>query len=177
MVKLAYVAVDLVNDFVTGKFGSQRAVDVANRAARFLSSLPAGSEVIFTLDTHVKDDPEFAVWGEHCLAGTSGSRLYPALAAISGYRITKRHYDAFFQTDLDGYLRARHVTDLVIFGISTDICVLHTCSGAFFNNYGAVVLADLCIAIDEKHHEDAMEFISRNYGFRITTSDEFQKEL
>ncbi len=49
--KRAYVAVDLVNDFVTGKFGSQRAVDVANRAARFLSSLPAGSEVIFTLDT------------------------------------------------------------------------------------------------------------------------------
>ena len=177
MVKLAYVAVDLVNDFVTGKFGSQRAVDVANRAARFLSSLPTGSEVIFTLDTHVKDDPEFAVWGEHCLAGTSGSRLYPALEAISGYRITKRHYDAFFQTDLDGYLRARHVTDLVIFGISTDICVLHTCSGAFFNNYGAVVLADLCTAIDEKHHEDAMEFISRNYGFRITTSDKFQKEL
>ena len=175
--KRAYIVVDLVNDFVTGKFGSRRAVEVADRAGHFLSSLPAGSEIVFTLDTHIKDDPEFAVWGEHCLAGTPGSRLFPALDSLSGYRITKRHYDAFFQTDLDGYLRARHVTDLVIFGVSTDICVLHTCAGAFFNNYTAVVLKDLCAAIDEKRHEDAMEFISRNYGFRITTSDEFQKEM
>ncbi len=175
--KRAFIVVDLVNDFVTGKFGSQAAVEVAERAASFLSGLPAGTEIIFTLDTHVPDDPEFAVWGEHCLAGTPGSRLYPALEAISGYRITKRHYDAFFQTDLDGYLRARHITDLAIFGISTDICVLHTCAGAFFNNYGAVVISDLCTAIDEKHHNDAMEFISRNYGFRITTSDEIKREL
>lgn len=169
--KEAYIVVDLVNDFVTGKFGSSRAVEVAENAARFLRSLPPGSEIIFTLDTHIPGDPEFRVWGEHCLIDTDASELYHSLEGISGYRIRKRHYDAFFQTDLDGYLRARDVSHLYIFGISSDICVLHTCAGAFFHNYRASVVSDLCAAIDRKRHEDAMEFISRNYGFPIVKAE------
>ena len=174
--KTAFLVVDLVNDFVIGKFRSKKSEEVAKKAAVFLGNVPAGSEIIFTLDTHVKNDPEFRVWGEHCLIGTEGCELYAALRDIPGYRIRKRHYDAFFQTDLDGYLRARNVKSIVIFGISSDICVLHTCAGAFFNKYDAIVLSDLCASIDEKRHSDAMEFISRNYGFKISTSTEYLKE-
>lgn len=168
--KRAFIVVDMVNDFVTGRFGSREAVQVAEKAAKLLGKISGREEIVFTLDTHISNDPEFMVWGEHCLMGTDQSELYPPLAAIQGYRIRKRHYDAFFQTDLDGYLRARGITDLVIFGISSDICVLHTCAGAFFNNYTAVVVKDLCAAIDRNHHEDAMKFIERNYGFPTVES-------
>ncbi len=168
--KRAFIAVDLVNDFVTGRFGSAKAVQVAERAAELLGKISGREEIIFTLDTHIPNDPEFRVWGEHCLIGTEQSELYPPLEGIVGYRIRKRHYDAFFQTDLDGYLRARDITDLVIFGISSDICVQHTCAGAFFNNYRAVVVEDLCAAIDQGHHLEAMKFIQRNYGFQAVDS-------
>ena len=40
--------------------------------------------------------------------------------------IRKRRYDAFAGSDLDGALRARHVTSLVVVGTMTDICVLAT---------------------------------------------------
>ncbi len=168
--KRAFIVVDLVNDFVNGRFGSEEAVKVAEKAAELLGKISGKEEVIFTLDTHIPNDPEFRIWGEHCLMGTEGSELYPSLEGIAGYRIRKRHYDAFFQTDLDGYLRARDIRDLVIFGISSDICVLHTCAGAFFNNYRAVVVEDLCAAIDREHHNEAMKFIERNYGFKLVES-------
>ena len=104
-VKSAWLIVDLVNDFVTGKFGSEKGIQVAERTAEILEDLEGKITVIFTLDTHVPGDPEFSVWGEHCLIGTDGSRLYPKLKGMKGYSITKRHYDAFLGTDLDLYLR------------------------------------------------------------------------
>ena len=94
-VKSAWLIVDLVNDFVTGKFGSKKGIQVADRTAKILNELDGKIPVIFTLDTHVPGDPEFSVWGEHCLIGTDGSRLYPKLEGVKSYRITKRHYDAF----------------------------------------------------------------------------------
>ena len=62
---IAVIVVDLVNDFVSGKFGSERGIEVAGNTAKFLKILNGRYPVIFTLDTHVPGDPEFRVWGEH----------------------------------------------------------------------------------------------------------------
>ena len=73
--KKAFVVVDLVNDFVEGKFGSNRALEVTKKASRFLSERNHDL-IIFTMDSHIPDDPEFRVWGEHCLLGQWGSELH-----------------------------------------------------------------------------------------------------
>lgn len=167
----AFLVVDLVNDFVTGEFGSERAERISRRIGEFLKALGKDEIIIFPLDTHIVDDPEFRVWGEHCLTGTWGSQQVDNLKDTPGYRIAKRHYDAFHGTDLDGYLRAVGVDKLYIFGISTDICVQHTVAGAFFRYYGISVISDLCAAISEERHTEAISFMERNYGCEITTSD------
>lgn len=175
--KSAILVVDLVNDFVTGKFGSEEALNVAARTMEFLGRVGSGVDIIFTLDTHIPDDPEFKVWGEHCVIGTWGSQQVAGLAGIHGYRITKRHYDAFHDTDLDGYLRARGVGRLYISGISTDICVLHTVAGAFYRYYEITVIDDLCAAISAERHLDAISFMERNYGCRFLESRKVLEEL
>ncbi|MCL4347654.1 MAG: cysteine hydrolase [Candidatus Thermoplasmatota archaeon] len=169
--KKAFVVVDLVNDFVEGKFGSNRALEVTKKASRFLSERNYDL-IIFTMDSHIPDDPEFRVWGEHCLQGQWGSELQESLNGISGYHIKKRHFDSFFDSDLDGYLRARGVTRLYLFGISTDICVLHTAAGAFFRGYSITVIGDLCASISEENHMKALEDMKRNYGVAIINSEE-----
>ena len=167
----AFIAVDLVNDFVEGKFGSARSVEVAEKAAGFLRAVKGGI-IIFTRDSHIKDDPEFRVWGDHCLDGAWGSELHISLKGINGHDIKKRHFDAFYDSDLDGYLRANNVRDVFIFGISTDICVLHTAAGAFFRNYRITVIEDLCAAISDRDHEKALYDMKRNYGARMVKSEE-----
>ncbi len=173
----AWIIIDLVNDFVTGKFGSESAVQVASKTRSVMENSGDRLIRIFTLDTHIPNDPEFAVWGEHCLIGTRASELDPSLEHYDGYRIRKRRYDAFLETDLDAYLRANCVNTLYLSGVSTDICVMHTAAGAFFRYYRTAVIEDLCASIDSKSHSTAIELMKRLYGTRIIRSDEFLKEV
>ncbi|MEM0158843.1 MAG: isochorismatase family cysteine hydrolase [Thermoplasmataceae archaeon] len=171
------IVVDLVNDFVTGKFGSKEAVRVVSKVRQLLEKIGPDIPVVFTLDTHIENDPEFAVWGVHCLAGTEACQLHRDLQNLQGYRITKRHYDAFFQTDLEGYLRALGISELYVFGISTDICVLHTVSGAFHRYFKTTVVEDLCASISAERQREAIDFMSRNYGTRMISSEIMLREL
>ncbi|MGC8506263.1 MAG: cysteine hydrolase family protein [Thermoplasmata archaeon] len=175
--KPAVIVVDLVNDFVSGVFGSKRSEDVSRKAAAFLDGIEGLVPVVFTMDTHIKNDPEFRVWGEHCLEGTWGSEISPDLNHVKAHRIRKRHYDSFYDSDLDGLLRSWGVNDLYIFGISTDICVQHTVAGAFFRNYPVRVIGDLCASIDVSKHQSALEFMKTNYGAMIISSEEASDEI
>ena len=173
----AIVVVDLVNDFVTGVFGNGRAVRTAERTAEFLQKVGNTLPLIFTMDTHLENDPEFAVWGRHCVAGTEGSMLAKVLSSFEGHRITKRHFDSFYDSDLDGVLRANGISRIFLSGISTDICVLHTAAGEFFRNYGISVISDLCSSIAEENHNIGLENMRKNYGARIITAEDALSEI
>lgn len=175
--KKAVLVIDIVNDFVSGIFGSNNSVEVSGRIADFLKKIDGRVEVIFTLDTHIPNDPEFKVWGEHCIMGTWGCQQTDSLKSVNGYRITKRHFDAFYETDLDGYLRALGIESLFIFGISTDLCVQHTVAGAFFRYYDLNVISDLCGSISPERNIEAISYMKRNYGARILTSAEALEEI
>lgn len=175
--KAAIIVVDIVNDFVTGVFGSDKARETADRISGTLRKLNTGIPIIFTQDSHISGDPEFKVWGEHCIAGTEGAELYQPLREVKGYHIRKRHFDSFHDSDLDGLIRALGVEKLYIFGISTDICVEHTVSGAFFRYYAITVVDDLCASIDPETHNGAIKRMKTNYGARVITSGEFIKEV
>ena len=169
--KKAIIVVDLVHDFVDGKFGSDCAKEVARKIREFLLR-SKDIVIVMTRDCHIKDDPEFSVWGEHCLQGTEGSELVPELSDINSHVVTKRHYDAFYDSDLDGFLRARRITSLLVCGISTDICVRHTVAGAFFRNYRIAILEDLCASIDPDAHEKALKEMKNIYGASVIMSGE-----
>lgn len=173
----ALVVVDLVNDFITGVFGSPHAKDVADRASGVASRASASMPVIFTMDSHIEGDPEFQVWPEHCVRGTEGAELYGELSTVMGHRVPKRHFDSFQDSDLDGLLRALGVEHVYLCGISTDICVLHTAAGAFFRYYGITVVEDLCAAIDQSRHSRALEDMKANYGVRVISSEDFLRSV
>lgn len=171
---VALIVVDLVGDFVDGKFGSDEAVKIANQTRETVSKLYEKMEIVMTRDAHIVNDPEFKVWGQHCLDGTKGSELYGDLSRYASRIIPKRHYDAFFDSDLDGYLRARGVKELYISGISTDICVEHTVAGAFFRGYDIGLIEDLCTSIEPKNHKDAVERMKSIYGVKVILQREFE---
>jgi ureidoacrylate peracid hydrolase len=78
--------------------------------------------------------------------------------------IGKHWYDAFAGTALDGALRARGVTALVVTGTMTDICVLATVVGAFNREYRVTVVEDGVATLWPEIQTAALDIIGRAYG-------------
>jgi nicotinamidase-related amidase len=163
------VVVDMLNDFVEGPFAGPgacalvAAVRAAVERARAVS-IP----VVYVCDAHRPDDPEFAVFPPHALAGTPGAQVVPALAPRAGEPVVyKRRYSGFFETDLEAVLRERDVDTLVLAGLQTDCCIAHTAADGFFRGFRIVILADAVGARTDDGHRHGLEQARRLYGARI----------
>ena len=78
-----------------------------------------------------------------CLEGDPSASVVAELAPRADELVVRKHYyDGFNGTVLDGALRARGVTTLVVTGTMTDICVLATVIGAFNREYRVLVVED-----------------------------------
>jgi nicotinamidase/pyrazinamidase len=101
------------------------------------------------------------LWPVHCVQGTVGAAFHPALRTDpadlvirKGFRAPIDSYSAFFENDrttptgLDGYLKSRGVTDLMIVGLATDYCVAYSALDARRLGFGVTVDLDACRAID-----------------------------
>jgi len=78
--------------------------------------------------------------------------------------VVKHTYDAFHGTQLDGWLTAHGVDDLVICGTLANVCVLHTAGSAGLRDYRPVLVEDAIGAIEPDHHEYALEHADWLFG-------------
>lgn len=77
---------------------------------------------------------------KHFIQGTPDAEIIPPLVPATGEALlVKNRWNAFFNTGLDDMLKAKNITNLVIVGAATDVCVLDTCSYAFSLNYNCIV--------------------------------------
>jgi nicotinamidase-related amidase len=78
----------------------------------------------------------------------------PALARFAppAEVIDKPAYSAFFQSDLDTFLREKRIETLVLTGAETDVCVLATALAAVDRGFRAVIVEDaICSSSDAGH--------------------------
>ncbi len=139
----------------------------------------AGARVIFIQDWHRPDDPEFSIWGPHCVEETPGTEIIPELAPLpKEFIVRKRTYDPFFETDLELLLRQSGVHDLVITGTVANICVLQTAGSASLRGFRIIVPRDTISALSSFDYQVALRQISFVYRGEITTSEgiRFQKK-
>jgi len=105
-----------------------------------------------------------------CLEGDPSAEVIPALAPRESEPvIRKRRYDAFAGSDLDGVLRARDVTSLVVTGTMTDICVLATVVGALNREYRVTVVDDAVSTLWPEIQRATLDIIGRAFG-RVVSS-------
>ena len=114
----------------------------------------------------------FGVPSSSCLEGDPSARTIGALAPRPDeLLIRKRWYDAFAGTELDGALRARGVTSVVVTGTMTDICVLSTVVGAFNHEYRISVVADGVATLWPEIQRATLDIVGRAFG-RVVQSKE-----
>jgi ureidoacrylate peracid hydrolase len=114
----------------------------------------------------------FGLPSSNCLEGSPSASTVVALAPGPGELVVRKHwYDAFAGTPLDGALRARGVTSLVLAGTLTDICVLATVVGAFNREYRITVVEDGVATLWPQIQRATLDIIGRAYG-RVVSSKE-----
>ena len=158
----ALIIVDYQNDF-TAPDGALSVAGGEDIAAR-LNELAASGEfalVVATRDWHPPDHGSFVSsdsagpWPVHCVAGTPGAELHPALerehvdvVLDKGTDRRTEGYSAFDGTDLAQLLRERAVDDLLIGGLATDYCVKHTALDGLGEGFAVTVDLDAIRAVD-----------------------------
>ena len=168
----ALIIVDMQNDFAhpDGKLFVPSARNIIPKIKELLDrARAAGVKVIYTQDWHMKDDPEFKIWGEHAVANTWGAEIVEELKPLeSDILIKKLRYDAFFGTPLDHILRIYGIRNLVITGTVANICVLHTAGSAALLGYKVIVPIDAIAALSDFDYHASLRQISFLYRGILT---------
>ena len=164
----AVLVVDMLNDFLepTGAMPLPEGDRLYAPIGRLLASARAhGSAVIWVCDTHPPVDREFDKRSTHCLAGTWGAQIVEALEPRDDeYRVFKRRYSGFYETDLDLRLRELGVAHVILAGVVTNICVRSTAHDAFFRGYDVIVPRDCVAATSEREQESSLYDIDTHFG-------------
>ena len=129
----------------------------------------AGSKVLFISDHHLPDDLEFQIFPVHCVIGTEEPEVIPELAGyLTGDNLVpKNRYSGFFNTDLEQRLTALQPDKVIVCGVCTDICVLHTTSDARNRDYTVEVPADCVATFDSDAHTWALGHLEKILGAKV----------
>lgn len=170
--KKALLVIDMLNDFVKPD-GALYIGEAAQRVAKEVEAIidkarREGMPVIYICDNHRADDAEFNMFKPHCVKGTKGAEIVEELAPQPGdYIIPKRRYSAFFGTDLDATLREMGVSELVLVGVCTNICVLYTAADARMLNYDVTVVRNAVASFSQEAHEFALKEMESTLGVKV----------
>jgi nicotinamidase/pyrazinamidase len=175
----ALLVIDVQNDFIPGGPlavpGGDEIVPLINRLGRSFN------QVILAQDWHPVGHASFAsshpgkqpfdttplpygeqtLWPDHCIQGSKGAALHPALDLPHAQLIIRKgcnpdidSYSAFMEADrqtptgLAGYLKERGIGTVYVVGLALDFCVMFTALDARIAGFNAVVILDACRGID-----------------------------
>ena len=198
-----FLVVDVQNDFCPGGLfpvpdGGEVIAPINRLAWQF-------ENVVLTQDWHPPRHSSFAsshadrnpfeaietsygqqtLWPDHCVQGTRGAELHPALAiphavliVRKGFRRNIDSYSAFFENDrktptgLAGYLRERGLTRVFLAGLSLDFCVRYSAEDAKRLGFAVAIFEDACRPFGVAGSLDEARRSIAEHGISLIQTDE-----
>ena len=197
--KAALVIIDMQRDFLEpGGFGASLGNDVSLLRSciapcqRLLAAARAmGMLVIHTREGHLPDlsdapiakiergKPSLRIgnlgpMGRILIRGEPGHGIIPELAPKEGELvIDKPGKGAFYHTELQEQLQASGIENLLVCGVTTEVCVHTTLREANDRGYRCVVISDACGSYFPEFHDMGLRVITAQGGIFgwVATSD------
>jgi nicotinamidase/pyrazinamidase len=146
--------------------------------------------IVSSADTHAPDDPEFAQWPPHCVAGTLGQRRIPETfvpdAVVVESRpgafqapqewggqliVEKSVYDVSTNVNFDAILASLGQRRFVVFGVATEYCVLWAVRALRKRNLPVALVVDAIRPITEEGGRKAIEEMVAAGAELVTTAE------
>lgn len=207
--KDALLVVDVQHDFLPG--GALAVTGGDAIVAPIAALAPRFATVVATQDWHPPGHVSFAsahagrkpfetaplpqgpqeLWPDHCVAGSRGAALHPALpdTAVTlvlrkGTRREVDSYSAFREnvgpdgrrptTGLGAWLAARGVSRVLVCGLARDFCVRATAVDAAAEGFEVVVLDDLTRAVFPERRAE-IDALLDGAGVRLASSADLER--
>ena len=184
--KSAVLVVDVQNDYchpdgALGKAGLPTGSAMAmlpNLQALLTAARAGGTPVIFIKTVHTPEtDSESWTWrsagisGGVCRKDTWGGEFTEVAPTADEPVVIKHRYSAFINTRLDSVLHTLKIENLIMTGVSTNICVESTARHGYMLDYHIVFLSDCTAAYTPEEHEVALYNMRTHFGVVATSDD------
>jgi nicotinamidase-related amidase len=151
--KEALLLIDIQNDyFPGGKMELVSMEEAAKKAGELLKAFrTAGKPVFFIKHMSTRSDATFFV------PGTQGTDINSSVSHLPDETVIEKHFpNSFLQTELLSVLKEQEVTDLVICGAMSHMCIDTTVRAAKELGFKCTLIADACATRNLKFGEEIL---------------------
>ncbi len=175
--KCALLIVDMLNYFASpeGRVYLPSTSVIIPKIAKLLSHWRSkGATVVYTQHCHIGSE-DLGMLGrffsDFIRCGKKESEIIPGLSPLPGERVFRKNtYDAFYNTDLDEFLRSRSVEQVLITGVLTQMCCETTARSAFVRGYEVYIPADAQTTSSEELHIGSLQNLASGFAVITRTS-------
>ncbi len=151
--KEALLLIDIQNDyFPGGKMELVSMEEAAKKARELLKAFhTAGKPVFFIKHISTRSDATFFV------PGTQGTDIHSSVSPLPDETVIEKHFpNSFLQTELLSVLNESEVTDLIICGAMSHMCIDTTVRAAKELGFKCTLIADACATRNLKFGEEIL---------------------
>ena len=141
MKNTALILIDIQNDYFDGGALTLAGANFAAEKASSLLSMFRTKQLPIIHIQHETLKPEMGFM----LPGTEGQKIHASVTPNEGETcLTKYYPNAFWNTELDDKLKAQNITNVVIAGMMTHMCVSTTIRAAMERGFQVTAIQDAC---------------------------------
>jgi nicotinamidase-related amidase len=147
IMKTALIVIDIQNDYFDKGTMTLMGSDKASENARLLlDKFRTDSSTIIHIQ-HIATRPTAPFF----LPNTIGAEIHDNVKPLGQEKVIVKHYpNSFRETELLDYLKEKNITDLVICGMMTHMCVDATARAAKDFGFNIVLIGDACATKDQE---------------------------
>lgn len=138
----ALILIDIQNDyFPNGKMELYKAEQAASNAAKVLAWFRQNNKDNIFHVQHISKKPSATFF----LPNTEGAEIHDSVKPLNSESVTIKHSaNSFLNTDLEEKLKEKNITNLVVVGMMTHMCIDTTVRAASDLGFQVTLIEDAC---------------------------------